>query len=794
MSTASHSSSSSFSTSSPEASGGFLVGQTVKAHRDGLDRCMVTLDQLPGTVEDVPTIRVSEHVPDGEPDPMADVDTSTNLRVRSLYPYEVQRTEDLSFGENVVIEAHPSKSGGDWWYGTTVNDGRSGFFPQTYVQVVEPVQATALYSYEGSSPDELSFTEGNALTIVDRLESDWWRAEWDGVIYTMLAASPVKTHKLDRMPEITCIDDDTSESSDLDPTETFSNQERHELERRRVLEVVGVIVSEPTDYSRPTPLRTNGYGGVDGVAALGVPAGKRGSLIGDTFPRKRAPTHDPLSCARRKELPPVPTMDSSEDAEAAGRTGSSARLSPISEILSPSLLPTHLKTTSDSSSTSRVGDAFEHHGTTPDIDRERKIPIISGPIHASVSNTAAVPGDPRNAMTRESSPAFGTAWVSLLDRTALEGIPAVERKRQEAIFELISTEADYVRDLQLIVELFYSRLVDMLEAESTSVAFLSTLEERQRECRLYIDHVGDLLETHMPHMRVYLDYCVDQANAGKVLQSLRDANPELSAQLQCLREDPSARNLDLSSYLLRLTRYPLLIRQILQYTDPPTPSPDLSVAPRLTLSLPTEHAERESITNSLACAERILEEVNETIRDREGRERLGEVSEELRIGKDRLDLTLPTHHLGPRRLLKEGVLAKAKSGRKLRVLLCSDIRLLLTESEGGGLYPPSCHELEIHPSRRYVRSEDAYIRIHLAYPRGGETLVLRAPGIREARAWTKAIVLAAAKAKEGIRVAVGDSQDTKVGFGPTAIGVERGHVASAGSPHATGDLGNGYSG
>ncbi|KIK15541.1 hypothetical protein PISMIDRAFT_320818 [Pisolithus microcarpus 441] len=187
----------------------------------------------------------------------------------------------------------------------------------------------------------------------------------------------------------------------------------------------------------------------------------------------------------------------------------------------------------------------------------------------------------------------------------------------------------------------------MLEAESTSVifsniedilltntAFLSTLEERQRECRLYVDHVGDLLETHMPHMRVYLDYCVNQANAGKVLQSLRDGNPELSAQLQ----DPSARNLDLSSYLLvpmqRLTRYPLLIRQILQYTDPPAPTPGLSMAPRLTLSLPTEHAARESIANSLACAERILEEVNETIRDREGRERPGEVSEELRIGKE----------------------------------------------------------------------------------------------------------------------------------------------------------------
>ncbi|KAI5991152.1 hypothetical protein EDD15DRAFT_2277008 [Pisolithus albus] len=82
--------------------------------------------------------------------------------------------------------------------------------------------------------------------------------------------------------------------------------------------------------------------------------------------------------------------------------------------------------------------------------------------------------------------------------------------------------------------------------------------------------------------------------------------------------------------------------------------------------------------------------VNETIQDWGSRERLGEVSDGLRIGKDllpsRLDLTLPTPHLGPHKLLKEGVLVKTKSGRELRVLLRSDILLLLNGSESGGLY------------------------------------------------------------------------------------------------------------
>lgn len=94
-------------------------------------------------------------------------------------------------------------------------------------------------------------------------------------------------------------------------------------------------------------------------------------------------------------------------------------------------------------------------------------------------------------------------------------------------------------------------------------------------------------------------------------------------------------------------------------------------------------AERQSISAALHTAERILGEVNEAIRDREGRERLEEISRSLWIGQARLDLTSPTRHLGPRRLLREGVLNKAKSGRKLRAVLCSDVLVLLDEGEKG---------------------------------------------------------------------------------------------------------------
>jgi hypothetical protein len=110
----------------------------------------------------------------------------------------------------------------------------------------------------------------------------------------------------------------------------------------------------------------------------------------------------------------------------------------------------------------------------------------------------------------------------------------------------------------------------------------------------------------------------------------------------------------------RLTRYPLLIRQILNYTEP--------------------SVDREKIESSLIAAETILEAINESIREQEGQERLAELSKELWVGQGHLDLTAPTRFMGPRRLLKEGVLIKAKSGRRLRAVLCTDIFILVEEA------------------------------------------------------------------------------------------------------------------
>ncbi|KAI8458256.1 hypothetical protein BY996DRAFT_8411019 [Phakopsora pachyrhizi] len=64
-------------------------------------------------------------------------DMKRTICVRTLYAYKSQCPEDLSLVENIVIEAHPSKTDDDWLHSTDVKSGRTGTFPKAYVTELE---------------------------------------------------------------------------------------------------------------------------------------------------------------------------------------------------------------------------------------------------------------------------------------------------------------------------------------------------------------------------------------------------------------------------------------------------------------------------------------------------------------------------------------------------------------------------------------------------------------------------------------------------------------------------------
>ncbi|KAK0474009.1 Dbl homology domain-containing protein [Armillaria novae-zelandiae] len=516
------------------------------------------------------------------------------------------------------------------------------------------------------------------------------------------------------------------DESDIEDTypETKAEREAREHERQLVLEAAGLIVKQ--DVKPP-------------------PRPPRKPKSGKRRPPPLAPERlsSNTSASSLKGLPPVPPTESETSAhlndafdryEAFRYTHANAnRMSVASSMDSaPPSSPT-ISTVSQTPSKegeSRYSSIMHFLGRkTPEAEKRL---VISAPILNS----------PETEFSRSASPAFGSSWASLVDKSALEGIPPKERRRQEAIFELIATETAYVHDLQLVVEHFYSNMLSLLDMKAvtvvfanvediliTNTTFMSALEERQKDCRLYIDKIGDVLRSHMSNMAVYMEYCVNQSNAIKVLQSLRDSRPDLAARLQHLRDDPAARNLDLSSYLLipmqRITRYPLLVKQILHYTEPGGP-------------------EHTAIVDSLRAAERILAHINETIREQEGRETLREISQHLWIGQGRLDLTAPTRYMGARTLVKDGILCKAKSGRRLHAFLCSDT-LVLTDATAQNLYrmPISLSEVRLKDG-----NDDFCFQVTLPYPRGGEAVGLRASSVRECQLWMQAIESASRKCIE----------------------------------------------
>jgi len=177
----------------------------------------------------------------------------------------------------------------------------------------------------------------------------------------------------------------------------------------------------------------------------------------------------------------------------------------------------------------------------------------------------------------------------------------------------------------------------------------------------------------------------------------------------------------------RITRYPLLIRQILNNTEP------------------GRDKELTGLENSIRSIEIILERINEAIRDREGREVLAAISKDLWVGQGRLDLTAPTRYMGPRKLLRQGILVKKR--RRLRAYLCTDT-LVLTDAAARSLYRMPISLIEAKAAT--TKGESTFV-LHLAYPRGGDALKLRATSVKDCQDWVRGIENAASTCRRVAR-------------------------------------------
>jgi flagellar biosynthesis GTPase FlhF len=202
------------------------------------------------------------------------------------------------------------------------------------------------------------------------------------------------------------------------------------------------------------------------------------------------------------------------------------------------------------------------------------------------------------------------------------------RLRREVIKEIHRTETDYVRDLVITVDIFMNPLRlarDGLRVTEVDIqAVFSNVEMLLPVNRVVLDSlsetmaqpfdeqcVGQVFLALGDYLRMYAQYCTNQTAASERLKAMRASNKRLSAWLdKTKRSHPECRGLGLVDYLIkplqRLTRYPLLLRELLKRTD-------------------ESHCDHRPLTLAFAKIQSVVAEVNERQRQMEDSGRLVEV-------------------------------------------------------------------------------------------------------------------------------------------------------------------------
>ncbi|XP_028319973.1 rho guanine nucleotide exchange factor 26-like [Gouania willdenowi] len=246
-----------------------------------------------------------------------------------------------------------------------------------------------------------------------------------------------------------------------------------------------------------------------------------------------------------------------------------------------------------------------------------------------------------DAESREAKPDNGivvqyrpirTSWsqLSVVKKSGLsDQMTQEERKRQEAIFEVISSEHSYLHSLEILIRMFknsvelseamtktehhhlFSNIADVCE---TSKKFFKELEDRHEQ-NIVIDDISDIVCKHsQSNFDPYVTYCSNEVYQQRTLQRLLSKNPVFKEVLSRIECHPDCRNLPMISFLIlpmqRITRLPLLMDTICQKT-------------------PKDSAQYEECTKALQAVSKVVRKCNEGARTMERTEMMYTINSQL---------------------------------------------------------------------------------------------------------------------------------------------------------------------
>ncbi|KAL6048045.1 DH domain-containing protein, variant 2 [Balamuthia mandrillaris] len=261
--------------------------------------------------------------------------------------------------------------------------------------------------------------------------------------------------------------------------------------------------------------------------------------------------------------------------------------------------------------------------------------------------------------------------------------------RQESIKELVNTEGDYVRDLEIMIEVFYRPLQEknLLSRQELSTLFsnaeaivgvsqeiLKHLEKNVGTDGSYL--VGKTFLELVEFIKMYTVYCGNQPVALSTLDKCKASNTAFAAFLNECMSDPRCRGLNLFSFLIkpiqRVCKYPLLLKELLKHT-------------------PETHEDYADLVEAMTQVTNVVEHVNEFKRKAENDQKIIELQTAIEGGQS-LGLVTPT-----RRLLREEsleVIFKKGKRQSRKCVLFNDMLLCLKERRSGGYESPNFVQLQ----------------------------------------------------------------------------------------------------
>ncbi|KAJ7252110.1 CNH domain-containing protein [Mycena haematopus] len=200
----------------------------------------------------------------------------------------------------------------------------------------------------------------------------------------------------------------------------------------------------------------------------------------------------------------------------------------------------------------------------------------------------------------DAEPNARTPWVHSVPANIAASVSDAEKKRQEAINEVISTERDFGRDMEYLRRSWIVRITatDITPAErrksiirvfsnvqdviKVNTKLRDALNKRQR-ANAVVEKIGDIFADAVPHFESFVIYAKNQRSREFRFRFEQGANPAFKAFVEATEQLPESRGLKLDKWLMRptmrLAQYPLLLEAVLKHT--PDSSPDKLILPQV---------------------------------------------------------------------------------------------------------------------------------------------------------------------------------------------------------------------